>query len=58
MGFKFSVTRESGVKVVVKSNDEDLGFENLVALFEDFAIAAGYGQETIDQYLTEPTATK
>lgn len=52
-GFKFQIKRENGDKVVVTNTSEDLDMIALIKLFEQFAIACGYAQETIDQHLKD-----
>lgn len=55
IGFSFSIARASGNTITIEQIDEDLSYDKLVDLFEEFSIEAGYAIETIDQYLTRPT---
>ena len=50
-GILFQITHPNGSKVAVSHPDVDMGFPELLKLFREFAVAAGYHESTVSEHL-------
>jgi len=52
-GYIFKIARNDGVTTTVELDDEDASIHTLAPIIREFLVAAGFAENTINQYFKE-----